>query len=173
MVLPLNKTIKYLDENFEEVFLVASTIALILVILFQVIMRYAFNNSQSWTEEIARFLFIWQVWMGVAYAARKGKHIRVDVMSDLVGPKGKLVFNFIFLVCSIAFFGYLAYESYGVVMAIKGMNQLSPANQIPMWIPYLAVFVGCVFATLRFIQQLFLKIKEVLHNASASKEVTE
>ena len=38
------------------------------------------------------------------------------------------------------------------------MHQLSPACQIPMWIPYLAVHVGAILASLRFLQQLILLI---------------
>ncbi len=155
----MKKVIRFFDLKFEETFLVGDMLAMTLIIAYQVIMRKVFNNSQTWTEEIARFLFIWQCWIGVAYAARISRHIRVDVLKDLFkSPKAKTALDIICLVCCVLFFGFLGYKGIVVVSKIQRMHQLSPACQIPMWIPYLAVPVGAILASLRFLQQLILLI---------------
>ena len=41
-------------------------------------MRYIFNNSLSWSEELARYLFIWMVYLAIGYAAKQRKHIKID-----------------------------------------------------------------------------------------------
>ena len=174
----MKKVIRFLDLKFEETFLVGDMLAMTLIIAYQVIMRKVFNNSQTWTEEIARFLFIWQCWIGVAYAARISRHIRVDVLKDLLkSPKAKKALDVICLVCCVLFFGFLGIKGVKVVSKIQKMHQLSPACQIPMWIPYLAVPVGALLASLRFLQQLILlltgKKDEPAPAPAAEKEAKE
>lgn len=170
----MKRVLKLLDLRLEESFLVASMIAMTLIIVFQVVMRKVFNNSQVWSEEIARFIFIWQVWVAVSYAARISKHIRVDVLRDVIKAQWvKTALDVIFLVSSIAFFAFLGYKGAVVVGKIKAMNQLSPACLIPMWIPYLAVPVGCFLASLRFLQQLYLLLRGQGGPGAGPKEVAE
>ncbi|MEO7245879.1 MAG: TRAP transporter small permease [Rubrivivax sp.] len=47
-------------------------------IFYQFFTRYVLNNSASWTEEIARYLLICVVWVGMAAAVRDNRHIHVD-----------------------------------------------------------------------------------------------
>ncbi len=155
----MKKALTFLNLNFERCFLVANMGSMIIIIFLQVVMRYVFNNSLSWTEELARYLFVWQCWVGVSYAVMKGRHIRVDIIKDLVNAKGKYVFDLIYLVVSILFLIFLSYNAAIVVSAVKDMNQLTPALQMPKWIPYFSVLVGSVLTVLRLVQQLIVHIK--------------
>jgi TRAP-type transport system small permease protein len=49
-----------------------------LTVLYQFVTRYVFNDSASWTEEIARYLLIGTVFTGAAIGVVKNNHIQVD-----------------------------------------------------------------------------------------------
>lgn len=154
----MKKILSKLNKHFEEVILVAGTAVMVLVIFFQVIARYCLNQSLAWSEELARYIFVWSVWLAVPYAVVKGRHIRLEVVTDLVGPKTKFVLDMVFFLVSAGFFGYIGYESIGVVQGIAKMNQLTPAIQLPKAACYMCLPVGCFLASFRFLQYGVLRV---------------
>jgi len=50
------------------------------VVFYQFVTRYVFNDSASWTEEIARYLLIGTVFVGAAIGVAKNNHIQVDLL---------------------------------------------------------------------------------------------
>ena len=57
----MKKVFMLLDKHLEEILLVFGTMVMILLIFYQVVMRRCFNSSIAWSEELARYIFIWQV----------------------------------------------------------------------------------------------------------------
>ena len=53
---------KFLNEHLEEFFIIPLMFAMSIIIFIQVVMRYAFQNSLTWSEELARYLFVWLVY---------------------------------------------------------------------------------------------------------------
>lgn len=47
-------------NNLEEYLLVVSLVINVLLVFLQVIMRTVFKNSLTWSEELSRYIFIWQ-----------------------------------------------------------------------------------------------------------------
>ena len=74
----------------EEKVLIGSLIFNTLLIFLQIIMRGAFNSSLSWSEELSRYIFIWQIWLGADLAFAYGEHIKVEMIYNwLPGEKAK------------------------------------------------------------------------------------
>src|SRR5665648_198612 len=73
----------------EEYFLLTALVISVVLIFYQVVMRYVFNNSSSWTEELSRYLFIWMSWLGTSLSARENKHIRVELLETALINRGK------------------------------------------------------------------------------------
>ena len=63
------KKITHRINKLEEVFLVATLAVCVVVSFVQVIARYVFNNSISWSEEGCKYLFVWMIWMGTDFPA--------------------------------------------------------------------------------------------------------
>ena len=78
-------------EKVEENLLLFLLFVSVVVIFSQVVMRYVFQNSLSWSEELGRYLFIWLTWLSTGYAVRQKRHLRIEVLSDFLGEKKKLV----------------------------------------------------------------------------------
>lgn len=53
------KTLKFLDKHLEEFIMVLLLSSIVVIMLFQIIRRYIFNDSLSWSEEFCRYCFIW------------------------------------------------------------------------------------------------------------------
>ncbi len=104
---------------------------------YQVVMRYAFNNAPSWSEELVRFLFIWCSFVAAAIGIREHIHIGVDVFVNLLPkkliPLTEIVVNFGIMVFS----AYMIY--YGWATTQMTQRQPSPALGIPMSWVYLSV----------------------------------
>jgi len=155
----MKNAIKIIDEKLEEYFLVVTMAAMVLIIFLQIIMRYVFNNSLTWSEEITRYIFLWQIWVGVSFAVKSSKHIRVDIIKDFLSAKGKVIIEMVATVIWLAFGVFLFYRAGIVTSKVYTSGQLAPATQIPMWIPYLSVFVGSGLMIFRLLQKIFYDTK--------------
>ncbi|TDI43997.1 MAG: TRAP transporter small permease subunit [Acidobacteria bacterium] len=76
-----------LRKNPLEVVLCVVLIAMVAVTFSQVIFRYVFRVSLDWSEELARFLFMWLAALSSAYAFKTKSHFALRFMVDRFGPK--------------------------------------------------------------------------------------
>src|SRR5512139_1936931 len=80
--------------------------------LYQVLIRFVFNQPSSWTEEIIGRLLIWTVALGVAAAFRQGALVSVDVMLRWSRGRWRKAVRLIILVVTATFLGLLAWVGY-------------------------------------------------------------
>ncbi|MDQ0297969.1 TRAP-type C4-dicarboxylate transport system permease small subunit [Salibacterium salarium] len=156
------RLVRWLDEHVEEVLLVAFSVVMVVVIAMQVFMRYVVGDSLSWSEELARFCFIWLVYIGISYGVKKQRHIKVDAMLILFKQKGKIVMNMIANIIFLIFAVVVIYYGQSVALRILELGQESPALHIPMGIVYLATPVGMGLTAIRLIQQLIKQCKALI-----------
>jgi TRAP-type C4-dicarboxylate transport system permease small subunit len=78
---PQASAIRFL-ERCEEALLAASIAGAFLALVLQVFSRYVFNLPLAWTEELARYLFIWSVFLGASHAMRHGEHIAIGLLVE-------------------------------------------------------------------------------------------
>ena len=62
----MKKFLLYLDEYLEEVVMTILLILMAVIMGIQVLSRYAFGMSLSWSEEVTRYLFIWSAFISVS-----------------------------------------------------------------------------------------------------------
>ncbi|WP_304507887.1 TRAP transporter small permease [Anaerotignum sp.] len=154
--------LKWLDKEFELAVCSILMVAMTLLIFIQVIMRYVFGSSLVWSEEMARYLFIWLIYLGISYGARVMKHIKIEAALGLFPKKLR---PFVIILGDVLFFVFsviIVYLAYGVVMQQIKLNQKSPAMQIPMWFMYSAPMIGFALTAIRQIQVIVFKIKDVM-----------
>jgi len=65
------------NRGFEKA-LIIGFIAMTAIIFLQVIFRYFLLQSLSWSEEVARYLFVWLTFLGASVVARSRSHIMVE-----------------------------------------------------------------------------------------------
>ena len=145
---------KFLNEHLEACFIVPLMFLMSIIIFVQVVMRYVFHSSLTWSEEMARYLFVWLVYFSVAYTAKKEAHIRIDAAINIYPKKAIIV---------LAFAIFIAATSVTVFQKITASGQISPALHVPMQFVYAAPLVGFFLTAIRQIQCIIKKIKG-LHN---------
>jgi TRAP-type mannitol/chloroaromatic compound transport system permease small subunit len=71
------------------------TLLLVLVVFVDVVMRYLFSTSFVFTQEMEWHLFSFVFLVGAGYTLLKDGHVRVDIVYQQLGPKGRAVVNLI------------------------------------------------------------------------------
>lgn len=131
-----------------DVALIASVAILIIPVSLQIFSRFtALIPSYIWTEEMARFFFIWMIMIGAMVGIRDGAHFDVDLWPELK-PRAnsllRIVSNTFILVFALVFIWY------GIKFVQFGWNQNSELAELPM--PF--IFVAWPMAGLTWV--LFL-----------------
>lgn len=157
----MNKILDYIEESLVCVCLVVMT-ALTFV---NVVARYVFSASLSFSEEITTYLFVLLSLLGSAIAAKRGAHLGLTIISDRVGPKAGRVLGIISMAFATAFSAIICY--FGFFMALNQFNkgQLTAGTQLPEWIFGSFVPIGALFVTIRFGENLIrlLTGKDIQH----------
>ena len=113
-------TLKKFLNNFEEYFCVWTLAIMTIVVFVQVVMRYVFANSLSWSEELARFIFLWFSWVGASYAVRERSHFRVEMLVDLFKGASRIWIEYLVLLIWFAFSFFLTWYGTKLVLFIRG-----------------------------------------------------
>ena len=138
--------------------------AIVILTSLQVASRYIFGSSLPWTEELARYCFMWLIYVGMVLGLHRGTHASVDVLADnLKGVPRTMVVVCVHLL-SIALFGVLCYQGFLLFLMVKG--QATPALRISVMIPYFSLPFG---AALMNIEECWI-IKEVLAKDRGGKQ---
>ncbi|HSJ36579.1 MAG TPA: TRAP transporter small permease [Planococcus sp. (in: firmicutes)] len=164
------KILHWLDRHIEEVLLVLFSAVMVAVIFLQVVMRQ-FDSSLSWSEELARYSFIWLVYIGISYGVKKDRHIKVDVLLLVLKNKGKIILTIIANLLFMAFAIFVIRYGFDIAMQLLNFGQKSPANQIPMGLIYLAAPVGMGLTLIRLVQNLIKQIKALKHEMQQDKRI--
>lgn len=101
----MKRVLHWLDQNLEAALMIVLLAAATIIVFLQVIMRYAFDSSLSWSEESARYLFIWLIYLGISYCAKHDRHIRVDLLMHM-NFLSKLDKKLLCLLSDIVFLGF-------------------------------------------------------------------
>ncbi len=90
------------------------------IISYEVISRYVFNAPTIWVNEISRFLQIWATYLALTYSFHKKDFIRITVLYDKIGDRGKKILDFISTIFIIFFSVFVVY--YGWLIAYDSLE---------------------------------------------------
>ena len=116
--------------------IVATVVILLVPVALQIFSRFLpFVPRYIWTEEMARFLFIWMVMLGAMVAVRDGSHFDVDVWPELE-PRANAVLRLVSS-CFVLLLA-LVFAWWGWQFTSFGWNQTSEIADLPMWLIFIA-----------------------------------
>lgn len=121
-----------------------------LCVFYQFFTRYVLNDSAAWTEEIARYLLMSTVFVAVAAAVRRTRHIHVDFLYRLIPARAGRAMSTLVDIVRIAFFAI------AVGLTIQMMTRMGSLQMtiidLPMNIIYGICGFGFACATVRSVQ---------------------
>ena len=125
--------------------------SIICVLTFgNVLARYIFHTSFSFTEELTTNLFAFIIFIGAALLARENGHLGFSLLADVLPKRLTNILTFIVGCLTTLFFVILLW--YGMEMVIQQYeyNQKTPAMGLPTWTMGLAVPLGSFLCIYRF-----------------------
>ncbi len=128
-----------LDRALEHV-LVALLALMTVNVVWQVFSRFVLRSPSNFTDELARYLFIWLGLLGAAYAAGRHQHLAVDAFTMRLSPHAQWRLRQLSAVL-LALFGLLVLVGGGsrLVYITWVLGQQSASLQVPMALVYLAL----------------------------------
>ena len=121
-----------------------------LCVFYQFFTRYALNDSAAWTEEVARYLLICVVFIGISAAVRRTRHIHVDFLYRLIPARLGRALSTLIDAGRIVFFAIAVVLT--VQMMLRMTNLKMTIIDLPMNIIYAICAIGFAAAFARSVQ---------------------
>lgn len=147
--------IKWLDNRFEEVVMMVMLAILSAIMGYSVIMRYIFNNSLSWAEEICKYLFVWSAFLSASLCLKRRSSIKIDMLLLALPPSMQRLLLIVGDIVMLVFFSYMLKAAWAVTSGLFRSGQTSPALELPMYCIYASTVVGFALCIVRLLQRMY------------------
>ncbi|WNF39086.1 TRAP transporter small permease [Bacillaceae bacterium IKA-2] len=146
--------------KIEEFILSYSVILIFVMVAGNVLSRVITKNSWSFSAEVSQFAVIIATFMGISYAARKGRHIRMSAFFDLAPQRVKKFLAIMISAVTAFVLLVLAYYSFEYVLWTMNTGRVTTALQVPAY--FMAIFlpIGFVLGALQYFRNVWINIKE-------------
>lgn len=149
--------------------IVGSMLAVMSVLIIaQVICRFVLDYPLTWSEEAARYLMVYTVFLGAALALRNHRMIAIEIIAESVKPKVRKFLRILVMLITMAFLFILLFKSVDLIQIVA--RQKSPSLGLSMDIAYMAIPIG---ATLMIINAVAVIIEFWTHEDLDTSEVSE
>ncbi|RLC24375.1 MAG: TRAP transporter small permease [Deltaproteobacteria bacterium] len=151
------KKASFLINQWIEYLLFGMGFTMALIVAVQVFCRYVLNQSLFWSEELARFLLVWQTFLGASSAYYRKVNPGVDFLYIKLPLVLKKASSILTHLASMALFVVMVV--YGCKFAWFVRLQISPALQIPKWIILSIIPISGVILLIHAATFLFTELK--------------
>jgi C4-dicarboxylate transporter DctQ subunit len=138
--------------GFEKFILVIVSIVVTLITFVNVLSRFVFHASLSWTEELVINLFVLMIMMGCALCARDGTLISLSLVFDRMKVKGKKIFVTIITVFNSVFWVILIKTGIDKVISQIATGKQTFSLRWPEWVFTIFLPIGSVFLLIHTIE---------------------
>lgn len=154
----MRRILKFLDEHLEEYLIALLMIALTLVMLLQIVMRYVFDNALSWPEELSRYFFVYITFLTLGYCVRRNSMLKLDVLQELLPKKVWTFLQILVSLVSFVFFCCMFVNSLSLFSSMQRTSRVSAALGIPYTVIYFSTVLGFGLALIRSVQGILCRL---------------
>ena len=150
----LAKILKKLDKlvsHFEEWTLFIIVIGALISLFFNVVLRYGFNYTLAWSEELVRIVIIYSTFVGASVAVKQRAMIRIDAIVQIF-PKLKAGLTFYTNILMLTFAGMMIYYGYQMTHLQFLTHQKTIIMQIPLVVVYSVMPITGIMVFFRTLQ---------------------
>lgn len=155
----LSKLEKYL-VFIEKIIMVVTSIALVLLVCWAVVLRYILQLDLYGIEEIEVLIGFWLYFVAGVYGSYKGTQISADILNVLVkNMRVKRFFNIVANIVAFLMVSVFAYWSWDLLMFSIQKRPVTAVWRIPMFYTYLPVVLGFILMAVYAFRDLCRSIK--------------
>ena len=154
----LKRILLFIDENLERYLCIVILFLMLSLVFYQVVLRYLFNSPNAWSEELARYLFIYFIFICCGLATKKKNHVRIDVFLNIWPQKIRPFIEFLGELAWLVFCILVLIVSARLTRDVFNTGQLAVALRAPLGLVYMALPIGYSITIIRLIQ---IKIEEI------------
>jgi len=144
---------EHLTVVLESLALVCMAVMTVLIVA-QVILRYVFNAPLTWSEELARIVFIYMTFMGIGAAYGRRRHMFVDAIVTLFPMKIQKAIRSLVVGIATVFFLVVMVVTIRMIGDLFRSELNTPALEFPMGLVYLIIPLGLS----AFIAQMWINL---------------
>jgi C4-dicarboxylate transporter DctQ subunit len=163
------KILDFIDKIltfFEEWTLFISVLVALIALFFNVVLRYGFNYSLAWSEELVREVIIYTTFIGCSAAVKNRSMIKIDASVQLL-PKLKMPLTYFSNLVVMIFAGMMIY--YGALMV--AMQHRTHQKTIIMEIPYVILYaILPLMGIMMFIRAIQVVYQDVMEQRAQKQE---
>ncbi len=158
-------------NNFEIYIGTVLFIIIMFLLFLQVVSRFVFRHSFTWTEELAIALSVGMVYCGVSGAVTHRKHLRIDALLEAVPFKVKKA---LLIISDVIFIAFNFYASYLYLTIIKNLRMSATSLlRIPKRYLYAIIPIMLTVTSVRIVFDIMKLVKETPQTLGASKPVID
>lgn len=158
----LGKILGFLDKVltfFEEWTLFIAVIVALVSMFFNVVLRYGFNYSLAWSEELVRNVIIYTTLIGCSVAIKDRSMIKIDALVQLF-PRSKTFLNYVSHSATIIFSSMMIYYGWQMAELQARTGQKTIIMQIPLVYLYALLPLMGTLMFIRTIQVIYKDVSE-------------
>lgn len=153
------KLLKLLNDNLERYLMLILLLGMTLVLGIQIVFRFVLNDPLTWSEELARFMFIWSAFLSISFCLKEGISLKIDTLISIFPQKTQKVIYMAGDIVMAVFFIYLLPASWEFAYTSVLSGQTSAACHIPMYFIQISLMVGFALAAFRSLQNVWSTIQ--------------
>lgn len=138
-------------SRLEAALLIAGVLGMAAVNLANVVGRNLFDHSLSAAAELNRLLIVLVTFVGIGYAARLNRHIRMTALSGRLGGRTAAAAESLTLALTGGLLLWLAWLALGYVLRTAAVGSVTPALGIPLYLVYAVAPLGLLLGGLQFL----------------------
>jgi len=151
---------------FEDWTLFISVMVALIALFVNVVLRYGFNYTLAWSEELVREVIIFTTFIGCSAAIKNRSMIKIDALVQLV-PKLKIPLNYISNLATLIFALMMLYYGWKMAALQAATHQKTIIMQIPL--VYLFAILP-LMGGMMFIRTIQVIYQDVMEQRTAKKE---
>ena len=126
---------------------------MIAIVTLQVVLRYAFNSSIDWSDEISRLLFVWSMFLAIPLGIREGAHVGIELLLTHIPAAARVQLAKACALGGAAIMGVVLWQAVAVA-ALTWDEMMQSVNLSTNWF-MVPVAIAAAHGFLHFIQLLW------------------
>ena len=149
-----------------------ATLAIVLLVSYDVTMRYFFDQPQLFVDEVASFLQVLLIFGGAAATFRAGGHVRVDLITASVRPAVRAWLRVGTLLLGVVVLAVVIWVTTQSTLTAYRYGRVSAVMLYPLWLPMAWIPAGLALMALAMLAALVRQLKVALGPPARRDEVT-